>query len=179
MTPRKKTVRQSNTRQKPAKQPLKHQGARLRPAQVEMLPPHDRLSYYCRDISDWPDRWAGFPDLDVPVGKGLVEEFKTFLISRMERGCSKSTIKIYSYRLFALGGELIRNVNQRPRERRFPARKLILKYVDDDGGPPWPHAVDDLDHARYDSVCKNLYRFMTGRTQKVCSLSHRHGGGHE
>ena len=124
---------------------------------------HDLLLEYCKKIDEWPESWAG-SNLDIPIGKKLVEEFTPFLLDRIEKGRAKSTIKIYAEYLWALGGELIRQINHYEEERKLPSKQLILKYVNASGGPLWRHARDGLDHDRYDSVCRRLFKFMTNHT---------------
>ena len=121
-----------------------------------------RLASYCKDLDRWPQSWAGFPDLDVPVGERILEEFKPFLLSLTEKGLTKKTVKQYADYLWALGGELIRHVNEEEADRKLPARKLILNHIDETGGPYWPHAHNEHDRDAYDSVCRRLYQFITG-----------------
>lgn len=94
------------------------------------------------------------------IGQSIVEEMTPFLVDRIQKGRAKSTIRIYAGYLCALGGELIRQINYDEVERKLSAKQLILKYVDDEGGPYWRHAYDELDHQRYDSVCRCLYKFL-------------------
>jgi hypothetical protein len=120
----------------------------------------DMLYEYCKDIEDWPARWE-IVEADLTIGQAATEQFKRFLIDRIEKGRAKSTIKIYAYYLWALGGELIRQINEDDSERRLLAKALILKYIDDSGGPYWRHARDELEHARFDAVCKQLFKFIS------------------
>ena len=119
--------------------------------------PTDLLNQYCKGIEDWPDSWAG-SDLDIQIGKELIEEFKSLLLDRIQKNRAKSTIKIYAGYLWVLGGELIRQIHYDENNRKLSARQLILKYVSDDGGPSWQHARDTLDHGRYDSVCRQMLK---------------------
>jgi hypothetical protein len=123
---------------------------------------HELLIEYCKGTDEWPESWAA-SDRDIPIGKQLVEEFTPFLLDRIQKGRAKSTIKIYAGYLWVLGGELIRQINNYEEERKLPSKQLILNYVDASGGPLWRHARDGLDHRRYDSVCKGLYKFMTNQ----------------
>jgi hypothetical protein len=84
--------------------------------------------------------------------------------NRIQKGRAKSTIKIYAGYLWALGGELIRKINEVEDERKLSAKQLILKHISESGGPYWRHARDGLDHEKYDSVCKGLYKFMTNQS---------------
>lgn len=122
--------------------------------------PDELLSQYCKTIPEWPQSWA-IANQDTVIGHALVQEIVPFLIDRIKQGRAKNTIKIYAGYLWALGGELIRQINDDEAERKLSAKQLILKYISDDGGPLWRHARDDLDHQRYDAVCRGLYKFMT------------------
>ena len=117
------------------------------------------LLEYCKDINDWPARWEIVED-DLIIGQAITEQFKLFLIDRIEKKRAKSTIKIYARYLWALGGELIRQINEDDSERRLSAKEVILKYIDNSGGPYWRHARDEYEHMRYDSVCKQLFKFI-------------------
>lgn len=118
------------------------------------------LLEYCKNINEWPAEWE-IDEADVAIGQAINEYFKSFLLDRIEQGKSKKTVKNSANYLWALGGELIRQINDDEDERKLSAKNLILKYVDEGGGPYWRHANNELDHARYDSVCKQLFRFIT------------------
>jgi hypothetical protein len=122
--------------------------------------PDELLSQYCKAIPEWPHSWA-IANQDTVLGHSIVQEIVPFLIDRIKQGRAKNTIKIYAGYLWALGGELIRHINEDEAERKLSAKQLILKHVSNDGGPFWRHARDDLDHQRYDAVCRGLYKFMT------------------
>ena len=102
---------------------------------------------------------------DVIIGQAITEQFKLFLIDLLEKERSKKTIRNYGDFLWVLGGELIRSINEDEDERKLSARELILKYIDDSGGPYWRHADDESEHSRYDYVCKQLYKFMTSNSK--------------
>jgi hypothetical protein len=121
------------------------------------------LSEYCKDIKEWSARWE-IVEADLKIGQAITEQFKLFLIDRIQKGRAKRTIKIYANYLWALGGELIRQINEDDSQRRLSAKELILKYIDDSGGPYWRHAQDELEHDRYDSVCKLLFKFITANS---------------
>src|SRR3990167_4989252 len=108
----------------------------------------DFLPAYCKKINNWPRSWAGMEE-DVIIGQAITEQFKLFLIDLLEKERSKKTIRNYGDFLWVLGGELIRSINEDEDERKLSARELILKYIDDSGGPYWRHADDESEHSRY------------------------------
>lgn len=120
------------------------------------------LQYY-KDIDEWPNRWE-IGEADIMIGQAINEYFKLFLLEKIVQGRTKKTIRTTGNYLWAWGGELIRQINNDETERKLSARNLILKYVDEDGGPYWRHAINELDHARYDSVCKQLFKFIIEKT---------------
>jgi hypothetical protein len=122
--------------------------------------PMDVLLIYCKDIYQWPEGWE-IDTTDIKAGKAILEYFIAFLIEQIKKGKSKKTIKKHAGYLWALGGELIREINENSTDRRLSAEKLVLKYVDELGGPYWRHASSESDHAQYDSVCKQLFKFLT------------------
>ena len=50
-----------------------------------------KLRLYCKDIDRWAESWAGFPDLDVPVGERIVAEFTPFLLAVIAERRTKKT----------------------------------------------------------------------------------------
>src|SRR5438552_3915409 len=105
---------------------------------------HNDLIYlYCKNIESWPESWE-IAEEDVVIGLAITDQFKLFLIDRIGKGSYKKTIRNNSNFLWALGGELIRTINEDDSDRQLSARDLILKYIDDSGGPYWRHARDEI-----------------------------------
>lgn len=125
--------------------------------------PAELLHKYCKNIDSWPEEWE-ISRADIRIGKALNNEFKKFLVDLIEKGRAKKTIKNHASYLCALGGELIRIINEDESERCLSAKKLILKHVDDSGGPYWCHAYDESEYDRYDSVCRQFFKFFTKNT---------------
>lgn len=118
-----------------------------------------RLALICDDIDQWPKSWAG-DDNDVIVGNLLLSEFKRFLQHLIAKGRTKSTIKKHADYLWALGGEIIRDTNEHGVDESLSSKNIILKYVDDNGGPYWRHADSETDLHQYDATCRQLYKFL-------------------
>ena len=50
-----------------------------------------KLRVYCKDIDRWAESWAGFPDLDIPVGERIAAEMKPFLLALIAERRTKKT----------------------------------------------------------------------------------------
>ena len=121
-----------------------------------------KLEAYCKDIDRWPESWAGFPDLDMPVGERIAAEMKPFLLALIAEHRTKKTVKKYADTLWILGGEIIRRTHFEERDRRLSGRALILKYIHAQGGPLWNNARYVREHDVYNAACARLYRFLAG-----------------
>jgi len=117
------------------------------------------LLQYCKDIDTWAERWAvGSGDLQ--IGREINGYFKQYLSNCIDRKCAKSTIKIYARYLLAMGQELIHCLREDDSDRQLSAKEIILKYTDSSSSAYWCHAHDGFEHRRYDSVCKQLFKFV-------------------
>ena len=121
----------------------------------------EKLRRYCKDIDRWPQRWAVFTDLDIPVGERLAAQFERFLLFLVDANRSKKTIQRHAHYLWVLGGEILRRVRVDEKDRKRTARTLILKYVNATGGPLWNDPRYEREHKDYDAVCRQLYQFLT------------------
>jgi hypothetical protein len=50
----------------------------------------DLFIKHCKDIDEWPDSWE-IDEGDIKIGRDIVEQFKPFIISLIERDLSKKT----------------------------------------------------------------------------------------
>jgi len=135
-----------------------------------------RLSLYCKDtghrpcglqcaagnVNRWPESWAAFPNVDVPVGERIVAEFTPFLLTLIAEQRTKKTVKKSTDYLWVLGGEIIHRTHFEERDRRLSGRALLFKYLHERGGPLWNHAHYEREHGAYDTVCAHLYRLLMG-----------------
>ena len=113
------------------------------------------------DVQQWSESWAGSAE-DIPVGQKLLPYFKLFLQRQIDQGLTEATIKRHAQYLWALGGEIIREINfsEKDSDRHETGKKILLKYTNESGGPYWRHAISEADHQRYDSVCRRLYKLV-------------------
>lgn len=122
------------------------------------------LALMCKDIDQWPESWAG-DNNDVIVGRIILREFKLYLLYLIAKGRTMATIKKHADYLWALGGEIIRDTNEYGVDKSLSSKSLVLKYVDDSGGPYWRHAYSESDLLQYDATCRKMYKFLTGKLQ--------------
>ena len=122
------------------------------------------LIYY-KDFYDWPKHWMGFKE-DIDVGGKILQEFIPFIEFLVDKKLARSTIKKYMADLSLLGSEIVRSIQHHEDQRNWAAKKILLYYVDESGGP-LPHCWDPEEFTQqryitaYDSVCRNLYKYLS------------------
>ncbi len=88
--------------------------AAARTSRINRAPPAPAadLERYCRGLNDWPRSWLGW-EKDVPPGEELVACFRPFLEYLVKcADLSPKTIQKHVDNLWALGGEIIRALNE-------------------------------------------------------------------
>lgn len=121
-------------------------------------PFHD-LEHYCRDLNSWPRSWMG-EEKDIQPGEKLVACFRPFLEALAASDLSPKTIQKHVDNLWALGGEIIRNLNETPSLRRKSIEDILDDRIDDEGGPlVYALESEELQQRSLDSTCKKLYLF--------------------
>ena len=97
------------------------------------------LEHYCRGLDKWPHSWMGMEN-DLPAGERLVTCFRPFLEQLVHSDLSPKTIQKHVDNLWALGGEIIRDLNQDPSLRRKDIAKILDDRIDEEVGrssTPW------------------------------------------
>ena len=90
--------------------------------------------------------------------------FRPFLEHLVGSDLSPKTIQKHVDNLWALGGEIIRDLNETPSLRRKTIEQLLDDRINDDGGPLL-YGVDSEEQQRsFDSTCRKLYRFLSQST---------------
>src|SRR5438132_4707045 len=72
---------------------------------------------------------------DLPPGEALVACFRPFIEHLASSGLAPRTIRRHVGNLWLLGGEIIRDLNYHPSQRKKTAEQLLRNAVYDDGGP--------------------------------------------
>jgi hypothetical protein len=118
------------------------------------------LEHYCRGLDTWPRSWMGW-EKDVPPGHELVACFRPFLEDLVVSDLSPKTIQKHVDNLWALGGEIIRDLNENPSLRRKSIAQILNDRIDDEGGP-LVYALESEEPLQrsLDSTCRKLYHFL-------------------
>lgn len=123
--------------------------------------------FYFKDFYEWPQHWMGFKE-DIDLGNRILLEFIPFVEFLVNKKLARSTIKKYMADLGVLGSEIIRRIHENENQRKWPAEKILLDYLDESGGPI-PHCWDPNEFTQqryitaYDSTCRNFYKFINNK----------------
>jgi len=99
---------------------------------------------------------------DLPPGEKLVACFRPFLEALVTSDLSPKTIQRHVDNLWALGGEIIRDLNENPSLRRKSIEQILGDRIDDEGGPlVYALESEELLQRSFDSTCRRLHRFLT------------------
>ena len=118
------------------------------------------LERYCRGLDTWPRSWMGW-EKDLPPGEKLVICFRPFLEYLVRSDLSPKTIQKHVDNLWALGGEIIRDLNETPSLRRKPIERILDERIDDEGGPLLYGLDSEEEQRSFDSTCRKLHRFLS------------------
>ena len=99
---------------------------------------------------------------DLPPGEKLVARFRPFLEDLVASDLSPKTIQRHIDNLWALGGEIIRDLNENPSLRRKRIEQILDDRIDDEGGP-LVYAMESEEPLQrsLDSTCRKLHRFLS------------------
>ena len=87
--------------------------------------------------------------------------FRPFLEELAASDLSPKTIQKHVDNLWALGGEIIRYLNETPSLRRKSIEQILADRIDDEGGPlVYALESEESQQRSLDSTCRKLYRFL-------------------
>ena len=118
------------------------------------------VSAYVPDLDEWPDSWM-IDQPDRAMGKAIVTVLTPFIEHLINQGLTKRTIKRHIDSLWALGGQIITDVNWDESLRKQSAKDLVIKAIGEEGGPVLRNPLYPEDQKPFDSTCKKLYKFLT------------------
>jgi hypothetical protein len=97
---------------------------------------------------------------DLVPGEKLVNCFRPFLEELVRSDLSPKTIQKHVDNLWALGGYIIRDLNEDPSLRRLPIERILDDKIDEEGGPlVFALESEEPLQRSLDATCKKLYRF--------------------
>ena len=98
---------------------------------------------------------------DLPPGEKLVACFRPFLEGLVASDLSPKTIQKHVDNLWALGGEIIRDLNENPFLRRKSIEQILDDRIDAEGGPLLKGIDSEEQQRSFDSTCRKLHRFLS------------------
>lgn len=118
------------------------------------------MQSYCPDLDQWSRSWS-YEARDVPPGLQMVDCFKPFLSELLSSNLSRKTLRQHRDNIWALGGEVIRQLQIDSGLRRRPIEQVVLNLIGDDGGPLLSHGRSEAEQRSFDATCRKLFRFLT------------------
>lgn len=98
---------------------------------------------------------------DLPPGEELVACFRLFIEHLASSDLASKTIRRHVDNLWILGGEIIRDLHDTPTLRKLPMLQVLLKAIDDEGGPLIHGGTSEQQQRSLDATCRKLRRFLT------------------
>jgi hypothetical protein len=129
----------------------------------------DPLQSYCPDLDQWPRSWA-YEARDIPPGQQMVECFKPFLRALLALHLSRKTLCQHRDNIWALGGEVLSQLQMDNSLRRRPIQQVVLNLIGDDGGPLLSHGQSEAGQRCFDATCRKLFRFLTASEPAAATL---------
>ena len=117
------------------------------------------VSAYVPDLDEWPDSWM-IDQLDRAMGKTIVTALTPFIEHLINQGLTKRTFKRHVDSLWALGGEIITNINGDESLRKQSAMDLVINAINEEGGPLLRNPLHPDDQKTFDCTCRKLYKFL-------------------
>jgi len=110
-------------------------------------------------ILEWPDSWKRSWD-DIFLGEIIIHELIPFFRHLVNQGLAEKTIRKHFNNIWLLGGEIVDEIRVDYDLQKLPAREILLRFVDSEGGPLSRHNHDEEEQRSFDSSCKKLYKFL-------------------
>ena len=117
------------------------------------------LATLCPDLHNWPQLWCVEP-ADIAVAQRLLTLIQPFLLHLLAQNLATKTLRHHRDHLCMLGGEIIRRRYDDADLQRLPIDKILLRLLEEEGGPLiWPRVSEQHQNA-FDATCRKLYRFL-------------------
>lgn len=96
----------------------------------------------------------------MPLGKEIVRAVGLFLEALVSSELAESTVRRHVDNIWLLGGEIVRRAWLDPVIRRLEGRDLLLRFVDEEGGPLLHGGATEQEQRTFDGTCRKLVEFL-------------------
>jgi hypothetical protein len=111
-------------------------------------------------IDEWPESWS-HEAIDETFGRELIRALHPFLASLASSTLAKTTLRRHFGNSWLLGGEIVRAASQDPVLLRLEGPELLLRLVDEEGGPILSGDASEAEQRSFDSTCRKVFKFLT------------------
>jgi len=109
----------------------------------------------------WPESWQ-CTGRDIPAGEALVVQIKPFVEYLQRSGLTRKTVKRHLDNLWAIGGEIVRSINEEPEKRKRPPREVLFEAIEI-GEAPLCRDASEAEQRSLDATARKLKKFMEGK----------------
>ena len=117
------------------------------------------VSAFIQMIDAWPESWAGLED-DVRIGVELAAPMRPFILHLRDSGLARKTIRRHLDNTWAIGGEIIRELQDDEERRGWTGERLLLNAVGDDEAPLLYHGTE-AEQRSADATARKLHKYLT------------------
>lgn len=120
--------------------------------------PHVSLEKLLLQMKEWPQSWAGFPE-DIPYGQQLCAQMIPFVRFLHAQGFTTKTLRTHLANLWAIGGEIIRDINEDNAARKTSPQLLLKKTIKNGQAPLLRNATEN-EQRSCDATARKLNKFL-------------------
>jgi len=113
------------------------------------------------EMAGWPADWDCDEEL-LPLGVGLISEFKPFVVFLASSDLAPVTIKRHMDNLWMLGEKIIRDADDSPEDLETSPRELLENAIEGGEGPLVGFVLGELDEAvqkEFERTTRKLAKF--------------------
>ena len=110
-------------------------------------------------IDGWPASWS-YEARNESFGRELVRALRPFLASIASSSLAETTLRRHFANAWQLGGEVVRAASQDSVLVRLEGPELLLRFVDEEGGPILSSYASEAEQRAFDSTCRKVFKFL-------------------
>jgi hypothetical protein len=127
---------------------------------VASMDPRPLGSRLLAKTDEWPESWIG-KAVDRQLGETIVSALRPFLAALASSSLADTTLRRHFGNAWMLGGEIVRAASADPTVFRLEGSELLLRFVDDEGGPLLLHRDTEAEQRSFDSTRRKLFKYLT------------------